>query len=113
MAPMHPDQFEVGASDVRRLLRAQFPELAELSIRPVLSSGTMNAVFRLGDDLLARLPFVAWGSADIEHEARWLPIIGTSMPVAVPRIVGLGTPDEDYPCAWSILSWMPGAPVDA
>ncbi|MDP9028043.1 MAG: aminoglycoside phosphotransferase family protein [Actinomycetota bacterium] len=112
MTILHPDQFEVGVTDVRRLLRAQFPEFADLPISPVVSSGTVNAVFRLGDDMLARLPFVLWGSADIEHEARWLPTIGTSLPVPIPRFVGLGVPDDDYPCAWSILSWMPGAPVE-
>src|SRR5215203_5947265 len=63
MRRLHPDQFDVTTTDVARLLRAQFPQLAGLAITEVPSSGTMNAVFRVGERYCARLPFIPWGSA--------------------------------------------------
>ena len=53
---MHDDQVDADADIVRALLAEQRPDLAELPITPVVSTGTVNALFRLGVDLLARLP---------------------------------------------------------
>ncbi len=56
MPKMHDDEIEVDEPLVRRLLTAQFPHWATLSTRPVSSTGTVNAIFRLGDDMAVRLP---------------------------------------------------------
>ena len=50
----------MDVSLVRRLLAAQFPEWAELPIDRVASSGTDNALYRLGDDMVVRLPRIHW-----------------------------------------------------
>ena len=50
---MHADQVDVTVVDARRLLP---PELAGRPVRPVASGGTVNAVFRVGDDLALRIP---------------------------------------------------------
>src|SRR3712207_6709443 len=110
MPLLHPDQFDVTAADAARLLRAQFPELAELRITPVPSSGTMNAIFRVGDRHSARLPFIPWGADPIRNEAALLPLLGAVLPVPVPTVVGLGEPDDGYPCPWLVLEWLPGTP---
>ena len=48
----------------RQLLADQFARLAELPVRVVEPTGTPNAIYRLGDDLYARLPRVrSWASA--------------------------------------------------
>jgi aminoglycoside phosphotransferase (APT) family kinase protein len=47
---MHPDEHAIGPSLVRRLVRAQFPEWADLPITPLASGGTVNAVHRLSDE---------------------------------------------------------------
>jgi aminoglycoside phosphotransferase (APT) family kinase protein len=54
MAKMHADEAEIDESLVRRLLTAQFPEWAGLPLARVESSGTDNAIFRLGDDMADR-----------------------------------------------------------
>src|SRR4051812_45391073 len=108
---MHADELSVGVGDVRRLLRAQFPAWAESPISRVSSWGTVNAMFRLGDELLVRLPFVAAGGQGIEREARWLPVLAPLLPVPIPEVVALGQPDETYPVSWSILRWLPGREV--
>jgi aminoglycoside phosphotransferase (APT) family kinase protein len=70
---MHDDQIDLDADTVRRLLTEQSPEFAELPIEPLASTGTVNALFRLGDGLVARLPIVERWADGIEREWRWLP----------------------------------------
>ena len=52
---MHADQLHPTPEQVGRLVADQFPAWAGMPIRPVRSPGTVNALFRVGDDLLARL----------------------------------------------------------
>ena len=70
---MHADEVDIDAALVRRLLAAQFPQLGDLPIRAVRSTGTVNAIYRLGDHLYARLPRVQAWAEDLEKESRWLP----------------------------------------
>ena len=65
---MHPDEVAVDAATVARLVAAQFPQWAALPVRPVPSTGTVNAIFRIGDELYARLPRLATWVADLERE---------------------------------------------
>ena len=59
---MHVDEIDLDATLVRQLLRAQMPEWADLPIARVASSGTDNAMFRLGDDMVVRMPRVERGA---------------------------------------------------
>jgi aminoglycoside phosphotransferase (APT) family kinase protein len=108
--PMHADQVEVTAPMVRRLLERQLPEHAGLPLRPVAEHGTDHTLFRLGDDLLVRLPVYAASADQAVSDARWLPVLAPHLPVAVPVPVALGEPDETYPFPWSVVPWLPGAP---
>ena len=53
----------MSADLVRRLLAGQHPDLADLEVR-FLANGWDNAIFRVGDELLARLPRRELGAAD-------------------------------------------------
>ena len=53
---MHATEVDTDISLVARLLKAQFAHWADLPIEPVDSSGTDNAIYRLGDDMVVRLP---------------------------------------------------------
>ena len=53
---MHEGEVPIDLPLVGLLVADQFPRLADLPILPVRSTGTVNAIFRLGDDLYARLP---------------------------------------------------------
>ena len=55
---MHADEVHVDAALVRRLVAGQFSRWADLQIRAVRSTATVNAIYRLGDDLCVRLPRV-------------------------------------------------------
>ncbi len=110
---MHPDEFVVDTGLVRRLLAAQHPELAGLPLRPVASAGTDNALFRLGDDLVVRLPRIHWAMDDVAKEQRWLPRLAPQLPLAVPEPVAAGRPGEGYPWPWSVQRWLDGADATA
>jgi aminoglycoside phosphotransferase (APT) family kinase protein len=105
---MHADEIHTDGALVRRLLAAQFPSWAELPVRPVPSSGTDNALYRLGDDMVVRLPRIGWAVENVEREHRWLPWLGPRLPVAVPVPLAEGMPGHGYPWRWSIYSWLPG-----
>ncbi len=103
---MHDDQVDSDASLVRRLLSEQFPEWAALPIRRLESDGTDNAIYRLGDDLVARLPLIHWAVGQVEKEHIWLPKIAPFLPLAVPEPLAVGQPGHGYPWRWSVHRWI-------
>lgn len=105
---MHPHQIDVTTSDVRRLLTEQFPRWAALPVERVPSYGTTNAMFRLGDDKVARLPFIPGDGVDVRAEAATLERLRGRLPTAIPRVCAVGEPAPPYPYAWSVLSWVEG-----
>ncbi|WP_155059949.1 aminoglycoside phosphotransferase family protein [Streptomyces blattellae] len=105
---MRPDEVEIDAELVGRLIARQFPDWAGLPVARLESSGTENAMFRLGDDLVVRLPRHPGAVADVEHEQRWLPRLGPLLPAAVPEPVGRGVPGDGFPWAWSVFRWLDG-----
>jgi aminoglycoside phosphotransferase (APT) family kinase protein len=105
---MHKDEVEVDATLVQRLLASQMPNLAELPLTPVEPWGTDNAIWRLGDDLVVRLPRIRWASQQPDLEALWLPRLAPSLPIEVPTPIAVGEPGEGYPFRWAVHSWIEG-----
>lgn len=109
---MHPEQLDVTTDLVTRLIRSQFPAWEGLAVRPVTSHGTVNAVFRIGDDLVARLPIRLRDPADerkeLEEEADAARRLHAISPYPTPEPVELGEPGEGYPLPWAVYSWLPG-----
>lgn len=103
---MHDDEVDIDAGLVRRLVTAQFPELARLPVRAFRSTGTVNAIYRLGERLYARLPRVERWS--LETELRWLPVIAARVTMSVPEPVAIGEPTAEYPFTWAIFRWLAG-----
>ncbi len=93
---------------MRRLLAAQFPHWADLPIVPVPSSGTDNALYRLGDEMVVRLPRIERAVGQVEKEHEWLPRLAPSLPLAIPVPLAKGMPGEEYPWAWSVYRWLEG-----
>lgn len=109
MSALHEGELAADASTVAALLESQAPRLARLPIRPIDAIGTVNRVFRLGDDLAVRLPRLPAGGADLEREARVVPAVAAALPVAVPEPLLLGEPDpERFPAAWAVVRWVDG-----
>jgi aminoglycoside phosphotransferase (APT) family kinase protein len=105
---MHDDEVEIDEPLVRRLLAEQLPAWAALPLARVESSGTDNAMFRLGDDMAVRLPRRPASTAQVEKEQRWLPRLAPHLPLEIPSPLAAGTPGEGYPFAWSVYRWLEG-----
>lgn len=105
---MHADEVATSVDLVRRLLAEQFPQWAGLPVVPVPSAGTDNAIYRLGDDLVVRLPRIHWATGQIEVERGWFPQLGPHLPLAVPEVVAVGEPGAGYPWRWAVYRWLPG-----
>jgi aminoglycoside phosphotransferase (APT) family kinase protein len=93
---------------VTRLVATQFPQWADLPVVPVAHDGWDNTTFRLGDELCVRLPSAERYVAQVEKEHRWLPILGSQLPLPIPRPVALGRPSGGFPRPWSIYRWIDG-----
>ena len=107
-AKMHADEVDTDAALVRRLLKEQFPQWADLSIKRVESAGTDNAIYRLGDDMAVRLPRIHWAIEQVDKEHRWLPRLAPLLPLAIPALLAKGAPGEGYPWDWSVQRWLVG-----
>jgi aminoglycoside phosphotransferase (APT) family kinase protein len=106
--PMHADEVDVPESLVRALVDRQFPEWAGLPLRRLTAFGTDHKLFRLGAELLVRMPVYAASAGQAASDATWLPRLAPYLPVAVPAPVALGEPDPSYPFPWSVVPWLPG-----
>jgi aminoglycoside phosphotransferase (APT) family kinase protein len=106
------DRSSIDADLVRRLVADQFPQWAELPVEPVVPGGWDNRTFRLGKQMVARLPSAERYVAQIGKEQRWLPILAGQLPVPVPEPVALGRPGEGYPWPWSVYRWIEGTPAE-
>lgn len=85
---MHADEVDTDAALVRRLLAGQFPRWAELPISLVVSYGTDHHIYRLGDELVARLPRIAWATDQAAKEAEWLPKLAPHLPLELYVTIG-------------------------
>ena len=115
---MHPDQLAVPAEMVRALVGEQFPAWRGLAIRPVDAPGTVNAIFRIGEQLAARFPLEPGDLGSIrrrlESEAEAARELAGRTRFATPVPVALGEPGAGYPLPWSVQTWLPGvAATDA
>ena len=96
---MHDDQIDIDAGLVRTLLAEQAPHWAELPIEPVASTGTDNALFRLGGAMVVRVPLRPSASWQIERERSWLPFFAPHLPLEIPVPLFGGAPTGAYPVA--------------
>lgn len=105
---MHADETEISVALVRRLIASQFPVWSALSVEPVASMGTDNALYRLGSDKVVRLPRVLWAAPSLEREFACLSRLARSVPLAIPEPLALGNPGEGYPFRWAVFRWISG-----
>ncbi|WP_448319588.1 aminoglycoside phosphotransferase family protein [Streptomyces sp. CO7] len=116
-SPMHPGQLLVTEEQMAALVAAQFPRWRELPVRACPSDGTENALFRIGDDLVARLPLLGDDAdakrQEIRREIDAARRIEGATRVPTPRFAALGGPGPHYPLPWSVYHWIPGTTATA
>lgn len=107
---LHDDEVSLDTDLVRRLVAEQFPHLSNYPLREFTSTGTVNAVYLLGDALYVRLPRVQRWANCLEHECTWLPRLAPGLTLQVPEPVVKGLATSYYPFSWAIFRWIDGQP---
>ncbi|MEW1951903.1 aminoglycoside phosphotransferase family protein [Terrabacter sp. NPDC080008] len=107
---MHADEVRATPELVRRLVAEQCPQWAALpvAVLPGDVEGTDNVLFRLGEELVVRMPKVGWAAGQAESDARWLPRLAPHLPAMVPVPAHVGEASTDYPWRWSVVPWVEG-----
>ncbi|WP_412027078.1 aminoglycoside phosphotransferase family protein [Deinococcus yunweiensis] len=108
---MHVDEGTTDTALVKRLVAAQCPRWAGLPVTQVRHSGTDNAMYRLGRDLVVRLPRREWAVDDVAKEAAWLPRLAPHVPLDVPQPLFVGVPGQGFPFPWAVYRWLEGVDV--
>ena len=102
----------VSVAAVREMVRRQFPHWADRPVVEGPSGGAGNALFRLGEDLLVRLPLHPGSAAAVDLALTWLPWLAAQLPLVVPIPVAAGVPDELFPRPWAVFRWLYGEGLD-
>lgn len=95
----------------KKLVESQFPQWANLRVRPVEVDGHDNRTFHLGDEMTVRLPSGPGYVAAVEKENRWLPVLAPHLPLPIPEVLAVGAPGEDFPWPWSVRRWVEGETI--
>ena len=109
---MHDDQIDVTVGTVRRLVARQYPQWSDRPVHRLRTAGTVNAIFRLGDDLCGRFPLRA---SEPEAARDWLRVEATAAAefaevssVPSPVTLAIGEPADGYPMPWTVQTWVAG-----
>jgi aminoglycoside phosphotransferase (APT) family kinase protein len=108
---MTDPEIEITAELVHDLLQEQHPDLAGLTLREV-AGGWGNQMWRFGDELVVRMQRMDPTPDPQLKERRWLPVLAPRLPLPVPTPVRFGEPSERFPKHWTVMTWVPGEPLD-
>ncbi len=109
MSRLHDDQFPIDEALVRSLVDGRFPRWSGLPLLRVAAEGTVNAIYRLGDDLAVRLPLRPGVTrADLGAAAAAAAELAAAVSVPSPTIIEIGDATAEYPSPWSIQTWVDG-----
>lgn len=95
-----------------KLIAEQFPEYASLAITSVESQGHDNRTFRLGDDMLIRMPTAESYALKVAKEQDLLPKLSYHLSFDIPAPIKMGSPSRDYPYPFSIYKWLDGRSIN-
>ena len=102
----------INTALAEKLIAAQFPHFANLSIRSVEYQGHDNRTFHLGDEMLIRMPSAEEYTLSVLKEHEWLPKIKSHISLTIPEPIAMGKPSDNYPWQWSIYQWIEGNSIN-
>ncbi|HEY6738972.1 MAG TPA: phosphotransferase, partial [Actinopolymorphaceae bacterium] len=105
------DAVRIDEQLVADLVAEQFPAWAALPLRVVARGGNDHRMFRLGDDLLVRLPSGSGYVPQVAKEQAWLPRLAPCARLPIPQVRGVGHPTSRFPAPWSVYQWLDGEPA--
>lgn len=95
-----------------KLIAEQFPQYASLTIVDVEKQGHDNRTYRLGEQMLIRMPTAADYALKVPKEQELLPEVAKRLSVSIPAPIKMGKPSADYPYPFSIYKWLPGKSIN-
>lgn len=104
--------FIINLDLARKLLYEQFPEYANLSVSDIEKQGHDNRTYRLGGEMLIRMPTDEVYALKVPKEQELLPKLAQHLSVSIPTPIEIGTPSQDYPYPFSIYKWLPGISIN-
>jgi aminoglycoside phosphotransferase (APT) family kinase protein len=96
----------------RTLIAKQFPEFADLPILSVEKQGHDNRTYRLGDEMLIRMPTAESYALKVPKEQALLPQLARHLTVQIPVPLKMGATSQDYPYPFSIYKWLEGRSIN-
>jgi aminoglycoside phosphotransferase (APT) family kinase protein len=105
---LHADEVPIDGPLVESLIEEQFPPWSHLPLQRITSTGTDNAIFRLGSEMGVRLPRIERAVQQVDKELQWLPRLRPQLPMAVPTPLAKGEPGGAYPFPWLVCRWLEG-----
>ncbi len=96
----------------RNLIAEQFSEFSDLPITDVEKQCHDNRTYRLGDDMLIRMPTAAGYALKVPKEQELLPQLAKRLSIRIPAPIKIGKPSADYPYPFSIYKWLPGKSIN-
>lgn len=106
------EKFNITPFLARKLINEQFPEYSHLPITEVEKQGHDNRTYRLGNDLLIRMPTDKAYALKVPKEQELLPKLAPHLSISIPVPVKMGLPSKDYAYPFSIYRWLEGTSIN-
>ncbi|MFC3909340.1 GNAT family N-acetyltransferase [Legionella dresdenensis] len=104
--------FNITIDLARQLIAEQFPEFAHLPIEPVEKQGHDNRTYRLGREMLIRMPTAESYALKVPKEQSLLPKLAPRLTVSIPAPIKMGAASGRYPYPFSIYKWLEGVSIN-
>ncbi|WP_010298285.1 aminoglycoside phosphotransferase family protein [Candidatus Odyssella thessalonicensis] len=95
-----------------QLIIEQFPEYAHLPVSEVEKQGHDNRTYRLGDNMLIRMPTAESYALKVPKEQELLTKLAQHLSISIPAPLRMGTPSTSYPYPFSLYKWLPGKSIN-
>ncbi|MFK7974077.1 MAG: ATP-binding cassette domain-containing protein [Rickettsiaceae bacterium] len=99
---------KIDTKIVRTIIDLQFPEYKKCTIKQIKNQEVENKTFRLGEELLIKIPGTFKRSDQILNEFQLINILKDQIQIRIPEPIKLGHPCETIPWQWAIYKWIDG-----
>lgn len=96
----------------KKLIITQFPEYADLNVTDVEHQGHDNRTYRIGNDMLIRMPTAESYALKVPKEQELLQQLAKHLSIPIPAPIKMGKPSSYYPYPFSIYEWLPGESIN-
>lgn len=98
----------VTIEQVTEMISHQFPKYRKLEIKPVEIQGHDNYSFRLGSELIIRVPAALEYASKVPIEYKTLPELAKCLSFRIPSPLHQGRESRVFPYPFLISTWLPG-----